>query len=47
MYILYVTYVLLLVVLLYYSFDSELYIDRLYTRITLLAYTMFAIAMTI
>ncbi len=41
MYILYVT---LLLVLVYYSLDSALYIDRVYTRITLLAYTMFGIA---
>lgn len=41
MYILYVT---LLLVLLYYSYYSALYIDRVYTRITLLAYTMFGIA---
>ena len=44
MYILYVTYLLVLIVLLYYSLHSALYIDRVYTRITLLAYTMFGIA---
>jgi hypothetical protein len=47
MYILYVTYVLLLLVLAYYSYNSTLYKDRLYTRITLLAYTMFALALII
>jgi hypothetical protein len=40
----YILYALLLLVLVHYSIHSELYIDRIYTRLTLLAYSMFGIA---
>ena len=41
----YILYVILLLVLVHYSIYSQLYIDRIYTRWTLLAYSMFGIAL--
>jgi len=43
----YILYAMLLLVLVYYSIHSELYIDRVYSRLCLLAYSLFALALII
>ncbi len=47
MLILYVTILTVILLLLYTSIYSELYIDRYMSRLALIAYTMFALAVII